>query len=138
MPDQKPAIRKKISSFAEVIKALRLHAEEGMGPSDLLKKLVELTQYEEHLRKTQQDWESRWQNVQELINFASETERDLPALAADSVLVDAGRASDWGDVVEDEYEEEELDDLGFAEIKRKPREQEVVQTERYVCVLRIA
>ena len=72
----------------EVIKALRLHAEEGMGPSDLLKKLVELTQYEEHLRKTQQDWETRMENVNELISFAKEMEeqnqRDMAAAIANA------------------------------------------------------
>ena len=33
--------------------------------------------YEDYLRKTQQDWESRWENVQELITFASEVESDV-------------------------------------------------------------
>ena len=32
--------------------------------------------FESHLRKTQPDWESRWENVQELITFASEVEAD--------------------------------------------------------------
>jgi DNA helicase-2/ATP-dependent DNA helicase PcrA len=35
---------------------------------------VELLEYQDHLRKTQPDWESRWENVQELITFASEVE----------------------------------------------------------------
>ncbi|KAH6909099.1 ATP-dependent DNA helicase pcra [Coprinopsis sp. MPI-PUGE-AT-0042] len=74
LPDQKPAIRKKISSFIEVIKALRQYAEEGMGPADLLRKLVDLSKYEEHLRKTQQDWETRMENVKELVSFAKEME----------------------------------------------------------------
>jgi hypothetical protein len=38
---------------------------------------VSLTSYEDHLKKTQPDWESRWENVQELINFASEVQLDI-------------------------------------------------------------
>lgn len=36
--------------------------------------------YEDHLRRTQQDFDSRWENVEELINFAAEahTETDNP------------------------------------------------------------
>jgi len=43
-------------------------------PSDLIRRLVELINYQDHLKKTQQDWESRWENVQELITFAAEVE----------------------------------------------------------------
>jgi DNA helicase-2/ATP-dependent DNA helicase PcrA len=39
--------------------------------------VVDLVGYEDHLRKTQPDWESRWENVQELITFASEIEADI-------------------------------------------------------------
>lgn len=35
---------------------------------------MELLEYEDYLRRTQPDWESRWENVQELITFASEVE----------------------------------------------------------------
>jgi hypothetical protein len=31
-----------------------------------------MTDYYEHLKKTQEDWEERLENVAELINFASE------------------------------------------------------------------
>lgn len=41
-------------------------------PADLIKRLVNLIEYQQHLQKTQQDWETRWENVQELITFASE------------------------------------------------------------------
>ena len=47
----------------------------------MIRKLVELVNYEEHLKKTQQDWQSRWENVQELITFASEIEADVEARA---------------------------------------------------------
>ena len=43
----------------------------------MIKGLVKMIDYEAHLKKTQQDWEARWENVQELITFASEVESDL-------------------------------------------------------------
>ncbi len=45
---------------------------------DLIRRLVDLIDYEQHLKQAQpQDWESRWENVQELITFASEVEGDI-------------------------------------------------------------
>jgi DNA helicase-2/ATP-dependent DNA helicase PcrA len=44
----------------------------------MIRKLLDLIKYEDYLRKTQQDWESRWENVQELITFASEVESETP------------------------------------------------------------
>lgn len=87
-------------------------------PACLIRELLDLIQYEEHLKKTQQDYESRWENVQELINFASELEGDLPNFTAGITTTDENEDNEWGDVVEDEYEEDELDIVGFAEIKR--------------------
>ena len=51
----------------------------------MIRKLVELIKYEEHLKKTQQDWQSRWENVQELITFASEIEADVASKAQQQV-----------------------------------------------------
>jgi DNA helicase II / ATP-dependent DNA helicase PcrA len=45
-----------------------------MQPAQLIRTLIEKVDYEEHLKKTQQDWESRWENVQELITFASDVD----------------------------------------------------------------
>jgi DNA helicase-2/ATP-dependent DNA helicase PcrA len=36
-----------------------------------------LIEYENHLKRTQPEWESRWENVQELITFASDVEHDV-------------------------------------------------------------
>lgn len=47
-------------------------------PQEMIKKLVEMINYEDYLKKTQQDWESRWENIQELITFASEVESQPP------------------------------------------------------------
>jgi len=47
--------------------------------------VIELIGYEDHLRKTQADCETRWENVKELITFATEVEeqnlRDSEALS---------------------------------------------------------
>jgi len=43
-----------------------------MSTPDLIRNLLQCIDYQQHLRRTQSDWESRWQNVEELITFASE------------------------------------------------------------------
>ncbi|KAJ3545974.1 hypothetical protein NMY22_g2239 [Coprinellus aureogranulatus] len=85
IPDSKPSIRKKIAPFVQTIRKLRQSAESGAGPSDLITELLDLVEYQDHLRKTQPDWETRWENVKELITFAKEVEeqnaRDNAAIA---------------------------------------------------------
>ncbi|GAW01673.1 atp-depentend dna [Lentinula edodes] len=84
-PDIKPAVKRKIGPFVSSIRILKQMASENARPSDLIRRLVELISYEDHLRKTQPDWESRWENVQELITFASDVQSDWqdgPAVAA--------------------------------------------------------
>jgi hypothetical protein len=41
----------------------------GTSVADLLRLIIEKTGYEEHLRKTQSDFDSRWENVQELVSL---------------------------------------------------------------------
>ncbi|KAI0342822.1 UvrD-helicase-domain-containing protein [Trametopsis cervina] len=117
IPDIKPPLKRKIVRFVHTTKTLRKLAKEEEAPASLLRRLLELIQYEQYLKKTQQDWESRWENVQELISFASELERDLPTFIENARVPEGDEKDDWGDVVEDEYDEEELDDLGFSEMK---------------------
>lgn len=45
-----------------------------MSPADLLRNLLELVDYENHLKRTQPDSDVRWENVKELITFASEVD----------------------------------------------------------------
>ncbi|KAJ3997410.1 P-loop containing nucleoside triphosphate hydrolase protein [Lentinula boryana] len=78
-PDVKPSVKRKIGSFISVVRVLKQMASDNAQPSDLIRRLVELIDYEGHLRKTQPDWESRWENVQELITFASDVQSDLQA-----------------------------------------------------------
>ena len=94
--DIKPPIKRKIAPFIEAIRILKKMDEEvilvslshpkisvkstlrrqNKPPSEMIRKLLDLIKYEDYLRKTQQDWESRWENVQELITFASEVESE--------------------------------------------------------------
>ncbi|KAF9565266.1 UvrD-helicase-domain-containing protein [Agrocybe pediades] len=76
VPDIKPPIKKKVSAFMQVICKLRTLSKENCPPSVLITRLVDLINYEEYLKKTQQDWDSRWENVQELITFATEVEKE--------------------------------------------------------------
>lgn len=71
-------MKRKVQSFVNVIRSLRLLATEGMEPARLIGKLVELIDYHGHLQKTQPDCDTRWENVQELINFASDATVDAP------------------------------------------------------------
>ncbi|KAL6298631.1 P-loop containing nucleoside triphosphate hydrolase protein [Sparassis latifolia] len=73
-PDIKPSVKRKLGPFIAPIRRLRTLANECMAPSNLIRQLLEQVNYEDHLKKTQPDWESRWDNVQELITFASEVE----------------------------------------------------------------
>ncbi|KIP07660.1 hypothetical protein PHLGIDRAFT_23961 [Phlebiopsis gigantea 11061_1 CR5-6] len=130
MPDIKPPVKRKIGDFILSLKVLRKLASEGAGPASLIRRLLELVQYETYLQKTQEDWESRWENVKELINFASEMEDDLGVRSFDIESPDLDKGEDdWVDNGEDEYDEEELDDLGFAEVKTRPEESAPAKTE---------
>ncbi|KAJ7265966.1 P-loop containing nucleoside triphosphate hydrolase protein [Mycena haematopus] len=87
-PDIKPAVKHKVGPFVKTVRTLRKLATEGASPPDLIQRLLELINYEDHLKRTQPEWESRWENVQELITFASDVEHDVnlsdPDPAADS------------------------------------------------------
>ncbi|KAH7884318.1 P-loop containing nucleoside triphosphate hydrolase protein [Phlebopus sp. FC_14] len=72
IPDVRLAVKRKVAPFVSTIRTLRKLATEGTEPSELITKLLDMISYEQHLKETQSDWEMRWENVQELINFASE------------------------------------------------------------------
>jgi DNA helicase-2/ATP-dependent DNA helicase PcrA len=91
LPDIKIPAKRKFVPFVKIIRTLRNLAEkvalitdfsshssnahhQRTSPPNLIRRLVELLEYQDHLRKTQPDWESRWENVQELMTFASEVE----------------------------------------------------------------
>lgn len=75
-PDIKPPAKRKISSFVQTIRALRDLAQKKSSAADIIQQLIKAIDYKEYLKRTQNDWESRWANVQELINFATEVTTD--------------------------------------------------------------
>ncbi|KAH9916183.1 P-loop containing nucleoside triphosphate hydrolase protein [Fomitopsis serialis] len=71
LPDIKPSVKRKLASFVPPVRMLQKLAQAVCHP------LTHWYEYEAYLRKMQKDWDSRWENVQELINFASEVETKL-------------------------------------------------------------
>ena len=107
IPDIKPPVKRKIPTFVEAIRALRNMAVAGDGPGDIIKQLLELVDYEVHLKKHHDDWETRWENVGELISFASEFEYvpPTPARARKSERdSEVGDEDDWADALDDDEE----------------------------------
>jgi hypothetical protein len=45
--------------------------------------LLELIDYETYLKKSRDDWENLWENVQELLTFAKEVENQLSVQEAE-------------------------------------------------------
>ncbi|OJT03389.1 ATP-dependent DNA helicase PcrA [Trametes pubescens] len=112
IPDVKPPVKKKLFPFVDTLRILRKHANAGIAPSKLVNAVVDTINYADHLRKTQPDCDSRWDNVQELVNFASEVEGSAP----DDVARRMHRADDdihkeKGDESEEESEEEWADEV---------------------------
>lgn len=77
-----------------------------MQPPDLIRRFLDLIDYKSHLMKTQPDWESRWDNVQELINYASEVE-----ITASSQQRDYDDVSDGEWDVLEEYDRDQVEDV---------------------------
>lgn len=69
-------MKRKVQSFVNVIRSLRSLATDGTEPARLIGELVKVVGYQEHLKKSQPDWDTRWENIQELINFASDATVD--------------------------------------------------------------
>ncbi|KAL0252323.1 hypothetical protein I308_101712 [Cryptococcus tetragattii IND107] len=66
----KPGVKKSLANFVGVIRKLRRAAERGASVADLIKMIIEKVNYEEYLRTSQPDWDSRWENVKELISYS--------------------------------------------------------------------
>ncbi|KAF9003988.1 P-loop containing nucleoside triphosphate hydrolase protein [Cyathus striatus] len=100
IPDIKPSAKRKLEPFVKVIRTLRELAAKRTSPADLIRRLLDLIDYDAHLKKTQPDWETRWENVQELISFATEAEVHAPQDSNVIVILDDD---------EENQKEEELD-----------------------------
>lgn len=64
----KSGIKAKLANFVGIVRKLRRAAERGSSVADLLRMTIEKTSYEDYLRTSQEDWEGRWENVQELVS----------------------------------------------------------------------
>ncbi|KAI5450408.1 ATP-dependent DNA helicase srs2 [Naganishia albida] len=62
--------RKNLVEFVRVIRVIRVQAKNGAAVTSLIENLLEETGYEAHLKRTQADFDSRWENVKELISYA--------------------------------------------------------------------
>ncbi|KAJ3478605.1 hypothetical protein NLI96_g9642 [Meripilus lineatus] len=110
-PDIKPAVKRKAAPFIKAIRELRKLAIDGSLPAVLIGRLVELIEYRDYLTKTQPDADSRWDNVEELMNFAAECDASVrtserPALSVkkpddDTEWIDGMEEVDQ-DLVDDE------------------------------------
>ncbi|EIM91037.1 UvrD-helicase-domain-containing protein [Stereum hirsutum FP-91666 SS1] len=133
MPDIKPAVKRKIGSFVPTIRKLRKLANSGTPPADLIRELLELTAYEGYLKKLFPDWETRWENVQELITFAAQPQETI-RMDLDAVEVpQASQSQDQSQSQEqDNIEMYDLEQDGFmvvdepaSEVKGKEKEKPV-------------
>ncbi|EIW69008.1 hypothetical protein TREMEDRAFT_39321 [Tremella mesenterica DSM 1558] len=63
----KPAMKKNLANFVGVVRKVRRAAEKRTPVAELLRVIIQKIGYEEFLRTSQQDFDSRWENVQELV-----------------------------------------------------------------------
>lgn len=66
----KPALKRNLAAFVGIVRKLRRAALRGECVADLIRLILEKTNYEEYLRP-QQDFDQRWENVQELVSLAA-------------------------------------------------------------------
>lgn len=75
--------------------------------------LLDLIHYQEHLKKTQPDADSRWDNVQELITFARESETNG---SCNQILTTSDADDEWDDQQED-FDHAAFEEDGIVEMK---------------------
>ncbi|KAG8817453.1 hypothetical protein FRC17_011223 [Serendipita sp. 399] len=98
IPDVSPPLQGKAKRLVHSLRKLRRLAREGMPVHTLIQELVTELNYADHLMKTQPDWETRWENVRELITFATEPNSnggpgtEAPSAAPDTepVIIEEG------------------------------------------------
>ena len=78
MSDVKPSCKGKIAPFVEVVRALRQLAAAGENPGTIIEFLLELVEYRAYLKDRHTNWDIRWENVQDLVSFASEFSSESP------------------------------------------------------------
>ncbi|WFD36734.1 DNA helicase [Malassezia cuniculi] len=70
-----------IKDLVHTLRTIRRAACEDVCSADLLRLLIKQVKFEEHLRRGD-EFESRWDNVQELINFAAAVDRESVSTAS--------------------------------------------------------
>ncbi|KIM27560.1 hypothetical protein M408DRAFT_24487 [Serendipita vermifera MAFF 305830] len=98
IPDISPPLRSKAREFIQTMRDLRQKAIKGISVASLIRELLMQLDYAEHLKKTQPDWESRWENVRELITFATESSTAQVSSQSNSVQDDDSSSTDAADV----------------------------------------
>ncbi|OCF43356.1 DNA helicase II/ATP-dependent DNA helicase PcrA [Kwoniella heveanensis CBS 569] len=78
----KSGIKKNLATFVGAVRKIRRAAEKGSSVADLIRLIVEKTGYEEYLRTSQPDFDSRWENVQELISYSVTVAEEQARLAS--------------------------------------------------------
>ncbi|KAL1411641.1 ATP-dependent DNA helicase srs2 [Vanrija albida] len=92
----KPAVKKNLATFVGIVRKLRRAASQGTAVDDLIRLVLEKTRYEEYLRTSHQDFDQRWENVVELINYSvtvAQEQGRLQALNPDDTVNDFTSAS---------------------------------------------
>ncbi|CCM04225.1 uncharacterized protein FIBRA_06392 [Fibroporia radiculosa] len=116
LPDIRPSVKRKLASFVPHIDRLTQLALQGTSPVILIRNLLELIDYKAHLGKTQQDWENRWDNIQELVNFARETE------SQEDLEAQIGTLGDAGPIEVDDFNDDYINVDSFREIGGRGKE----------------
>ncbi len=126
-PGIKPAMKKGLKDLVEAIVAVREAASAGQPVSKLIELLIEKINYENYL-KAQQDYESRWGNVQELISFSTVVAQNVAyqdgnarSIPIEEILSHTLSNQEKGGADErNDSEEEEEDEDDFEEVGIKP------------------
>ncbi|WVN90725.1 uncharacterized protein L203_105967 [Cryptococcus depauperatus CBS 7841] len=89
MSGLKSSARRTLATFVDIIRKLKRAAQKGTPVSDLIKFIIEKTGYEGYLRISQQDFDSRWENIQELITYSVTVAEEHARLSAGVTFEDS-------------------------------------------------
>ena len=102
IPGLGAAAAKRVAGFASFIKALRSEAGNS-SVSDLIRRVVELTEYEKALQKEgTEEAESRMENIDELISKAAQFDEDHKGASLEDFLSDVALVADIDSVENDD------------------------------------
>ncbi|GAC76648.1 3'-5' DNA helicase [Moesziomyces antarcticus T-34] len=126
-PGIKPAVKKGLKELVDAIVIVREAASSGEPVSKLIELLIDKINYENYL-KAQQDYESRWGNVQELISFSAvvaqntDPDANAPRVTLEEML--SHTLSNQEERVDDNSEQDD----DFEEVEIKPTKKSNVRS----------